>query len=58
MDKEVTMTIKFYVNGTQVDTYKCDRKQLTEEDEEAIAKIKQAAYRNFGYPAIMVVEAE
>jgi len=52
------MTIKFYVNGTQVDTYKCDRKQLTEEDEEAIAKIKQAAYRNFGYPAIMVVEAE
>lgn len=53
------MTIKFYVNGAQVDTYKCaatSTAELTQEDEEAITKCKQSAYRNFGYPAIMVVD--
>jgi len=51
------MTIKFYVNGAPVETYKCAA-PLSQEDEEAIAKIKQDTYRNFGYPPIIVVEAD
>jgi hypothetical protein len=49
------MLIKFYVNGAIVDTYKCDCKsvdQLSAEDQEAIAKIKSDAFRNFGYPVL------
>lgn len=49
------MTIKFYVNGAPVATYKCAA-ALGQADEEAIAKIKQDVYRNFGYPPIIVVE--
>lgn len=52
------MTIKFYVNGAQVDTYRATGQQLTPEDEEAIAKAKSDAYRNYGYPAVLVVDTE
>lgn len=52
------MEIKFYVNGAPVETYKCaDAKKLSEADEQAVAKIKQDVYRNFGYPPVLVVEA-
>ena len=52
------MTIKFYVNGMIVDTYKCKSKSvpLSDEDEQEIEKIKRAAYRNYGYPAITEVD--
>lgn len=48
------MTIKFYVNGMVVDTYKCDCTdgQLSAEDKEAIQNIKIAAFRNYGYPVV------
>lgn len=51
------MTIKFYVNGVVVDTYKCDCTdgQLSADDEETIQKIKMDAYRNYGYPVITEV---
>ena len=56
------MIINFYVNGAQVDTYKCvstpeqiAAQQLCAEDEEAIARIKRDAYHNYGYPALVEV---
>lgn len=59
------MIIKFYVNGALVDTYKClstpeqlAADQLCAEDEEAIAKIKRDAYRNFGYPALAIMSPD
>lgn len=51
------MTIKFYVNGMVVETYRCTSTagQLSAEDEEAIQKIKIDAFRNYGYPVITEV---
>lgn len=51
------MKIYFYINGAPVDTYRYTA-PLSQEDEEAITKIKQDAYRNFGYPPIIVVEED
>jgi len=64
------MIVKFNINGMTVDTYECHcgnaprspgiyytlPKSLSNEDQQEIEKRKQAAYRNYGYPATLVVE--
>ena len=62
------MIIKFYVNGTPVDIYRCDGHieydaggdpqfiGLTDHDVREIESKKHAAYRNYGYPAVLVYE--
>ena len=59
------MIIKFYVNGMCVDTYRCvstkeqlAADQLCAEDKMEIAARKQAAYRNYGYPAVTVMSPD
>ena len=56
------MLIEFFVNGMRVDTYKCvstkeqlEANELCAEDKAEIECRKQAAYRNYGYPAVTVM---
>lgn len=51
------MTIKFYINGMCIHTYKCKStsEPLCAEDEQEIQKIKVDAFRNYGYPVLTEV---
>lgn len=51
------LTVKFYVNGGLIETYRCESTTHSKSDQDNIIRIKYDIIRNFGYAPQLVWEA-